>query len=347
MPGEFHLSIKNTQRKIGDVRELFKDLTDAEREILQLAKQRAEAEKLLKTQLQAEKHMLERQLHHLQKQQHQQQQVYKTTGDLEQKSNPTTNLSRQTSMQLLHKNNSTMFGQPNLCKRIENKFNRCLSHTGINECPSKNKEFFKRQYNIIQKVSIKKPPKPVIVSNNQNSAKPMFKIRNHTKSTPSTPFKSSPKPTLPVFTSNEALSHNQRQQQQRSGFTSTSDTTSFNSFRNRIANFFNSEDGIDRLKSRLNMPKRFAYKTEDRNIYQNYYMNGVPHPARKYEQATVYFDYANPYQTQEYSRMQNYQSNVYNQTRCPMPQKKHRLKQQSPAGDKFFAIINKTKNFRF
>ena len=49
MPGEFHLSIKNNQRRIVDVRELFKNLTKNEWQILELAKQRSEAEKRLKT----------------------------------------------------------------------------------------------------------------------------------------------------------------------------------------------------------------------------------------------------------------------------------------------------------
>ena len=48
MPGEFHLSIKNTQRKIVDVRDLFKDLTKEELEILEKAKLRSEEEKRLK-----------------------------------------------------------------------------------------------------------------------------------------------------------------------------------------------------------------------------------------------------------------------------------------------------------
>jgi hypothetical protein len=45
MPAEFHLSIKNTQRKIADVRDLFRNLSETEKRVLEIAKRRAEEEK--------------------------------------------------------------------------------------------------------------------------------------------------------------------------------------------------------------------------------------------------------------------------------------------------------------
>lgn len=51
MPSEFHLSIKNNQRKIVDVRQLFQNLSESEWQILELAKLKSEEDKRKKNQL--------------------------------------------------------------------------------------------------------------------------------------------------------------------------------------------------------------------------------------------------------------------------------------------------------
>ena len=66
------------------------------------------------------------------------------------------------------------------------KMNRCVSHSGVNELPEKENSLLNKylpHYNIIQKVSIKKPPKPKMVQTNNRSHINLSRHSNNQSST--------------------------------------------------------------------------------------------------------------------------------------------------------------------
>ncbi len=212
MPSDFHLSIKNNQRKIVDVRDLFKDLTETEWKTLELAKERSELEKLRKEQNEA---LFYR--HSIQVE----QEIQKTNFQDSQNSSP---------FHLLQNNNENTKGvqyrnkpfkndkieskhysmfmpdEPDLSNKLGKEFyDRCLSHSNVNDDIQLNRNNYRHHYNIIQRVSKKRPPRPktlnssstdtsteLSTSNSSNNSSPIKTkvIRIHSKVLP----KVSPRP---------------------------------------------------------------------------------------------------------------------------------------------------------
>lgn len=245
MPGEFHLSIKNAQRKIVDVRDLFKDLSETELKILEDAKLRSEEEKRLKTQLEnasqfdSQHSFLEKKtLFRSQPNLHQKSSVHYESHKL----NPL-NISNK-----VHNKNKSMFFTPK-SDQINNKkqFNRCISNLAINEIQNGSHLNNYGQYNIVyQKISVKKPPpkpKKLTVSftssnesnssvNNSNTSSTV----NNGKRTKVIRINSSAAPKAPPKPKITACYENNKK--------------SFNSFKDKVKNFFdkNTVDEVDKRR---------------------------------------------------------------------------------------------------
>jgi hypothetical protein len=196
MPGEFHLSIKNTQRKIVDVRDLFKDLTKEELEILEKAKLRSEEEKRLKDFRENENYYMSQKESKYKKKHESNLVTYSSKPSLQDMDKSTSasdllvtsayadekeaNLIRSIKIrdsnrqQVIQKHRSMMFipneEEENQMFSKATQMNRYLSHIDVNELPKETYLNYMPHYNIIQKVSIKKPPKPKTVSKDKTSS---------------------------------------------------------------------------------------------------------------------------------------------------------------------------------
>lgn len=198
MPGEFHLSIKNAQRKIVDVRDLFTNMTTEEMEILEKAKIRSEEEKRLKElrENEEEDYMSQKENQYTQNIEKSKLAAFSSQPNLQNLDldkppvSPSNllvtsayvddreaNLCRRIRLresdrqQMIQKHRSMMFIPKNAeedCYKSK-QMNRYLSHIDVNELPKENANYFPH-YNIIQKVSVKKPPKPKTVVKNQSPA---------------------------------------------------------------------------------------------------------------------------------------------------------------------------------
>lgn len=225
MPGEFHLSIKNTQRKIVDVRDLFKNLTETEWRILELAKQHAEEAKRL--QVLEENEALFKQSetnHNLRYNKLDKMSSFSSQPNLEklstEKNSPNLLLYephnivnyRKLRLQNRDPRYSMMFMPPSkesaeFSDRTQDQFvSRCFSHSNVDNIPAGGSPLnnYTNQYNIIQKVSKKRPPKPKRANENINNNDSMSSksedsnlsnpnliktkvIRIHSKTPPKTP----------------------------------------------------------------------------------------------------------------------------------------------------------------
>ncbi len=166
MPSDFHLSIKNNQRKIVDVRDLFKDLTETESNILELAKKRSELEKLRKeaNEVLFNKDLIQagNDIYDIKNLPHSKYnpQLYENQnidGVKYRKKKSPNDINEAKHYSMFDIEEPTLDFAENSEKDL---YNRCFSQSNVNYNMQMNNKNYQHHYNIIQKVSSKRPPRP-------------------------------------------------------------------------------------------------------------------------------------------------------------------------------------------